>query len=452
MSFSAYATAFCFSTASTLPYRVIAYYPYRKQLRFPVWVIVLLVGISQLVQSSLYAWLSANGGGGTRLQEFIFAPVCFIIFLASIQADRWKVLFLYIFIFDYTTLVRGAAMHLESLLFYSPELTFTSLRSVGIQLIFLAVTAPVMILFLKATKDKVFQTEAPAFWRVIWMLPAFTTVVVMLYTNDLSPESVRQFRFLFSRVLLLFGMIAVYYVLILALDTIRHEATLEEKAAQQENLLALQRTQYSQISRYMDETRQARHDLAQHLRIIHQYLSTGSQEDLRAYVEHYESTLPPNTTQTFCKNYAVNTVLSYYCEEAQTFGIDFTADLNLPEPLPISEPEFCSMIGNLLENALLACRTAGESAMAAPFIRVLARPDGDFLWLAIDNTYLSEPIQKDGRFLSSRHEGFGLGTASVATIAKRSGGSCEFTYENEVFYASVSLKLNNNQHIHGTES
>lgn len=441
MNYSAYATAFCFSIVSTLPYRVIAYYPYRKQLRYPIWGIAMLIGASQLIQSCLYAWLSVNGSNGARLLEYIFAPVCFIIFLSSIRADRWKVLFLYIFMFDFTALVRGAAMYLESLLFYSPDMTFTSLRSIIIHVILLAVTSPAMILFLKFTKDRVFQTEAPEFWRVIWLLPVFTTVVVMLFTNGQSPESVRQFRFLFARVLLLFGMIAVYYILILALDVIRHEAALEEKAAQQENLLALQRTQYSQISRYMEETRQARHDLAQHLRIINQYLSSGSQEDLRAYVENYEAALPPNTTRTFCRNYAVNTVLSYYYEEAQTSGIDFTASLMLPERLPISEPEFCSLMGNLLENALLSCQEAAESAIAAPFIRVLAQTDGGFLWLAIDNTCLREPVLKDGRLLSSRHDGFGLGTASVATIAKRGGGSSEFTYENEVFYASVSLKL-----------
>ncbi len=441
MNHAAYATAFCFSIVSSLPYRVIAYYPYRKQLRYPIWGIAILIGTSQLIQSCLYAWLSVNGGSGARLLEYIFAPVCFMIFLTSIRADRWKVLFLYIFMFDFTTLVRGAAMYLESLLFYSPDMTFTSTRSIIIHLILLAVTSPAMILFLKFTKDRVFQTEAPAFWRVIWLLPAFTTMVVMLYTGGQSPESVRQFRFLFARVLLLLGMIAVYYILILALDVIRHEAALEEKTAQQENLLALQRTQYSQMSRYMEETRQARHDLAQHLWIINQYLNSGNQEDLRAYMENYEAALPPNTTRTFCKNYAVNTVLSYYYEEAQTSGIDFTASLTLPERLPVSEPEFCSLMGNLLENALLSCRAAAESAIAAPFIRVLARTEGGFLWLAIDNTCLREPVQKDGRLLSSRHVGFGLGTASVAAIAKRGGGSSEFTYRNEVFYASVSLKL-----------
>ncbi len=192
------------------------------------------------------------------------------------------------------------------------------------------------------------------------------------------------------------------------------------------------------MTRYIDETRRARHDLSQHLRLINQYLNTGSQDALREYVEHYEASLPPNRNITFCKNYAVNTILCYYYEEARQSGVDFSASLDLPEKLPISEPEFCSMLGNLLENALFACREAKE---AAPFIRILAKTEGGVLWLTIDNTALQEPAWENGRIRSSRHEGFGLGTASVRTTAANHNGDATFQWKDEVFYASVSLSL-----------
>ncbi len=430
--------AFCYATAGTLPYRILAYYPFRKQLRFPVWLIVLIVGVTQFVQSFLYAWLTVHDSGGERLLEFIFAPVCFVVFLLCIRADIWKTVFLYVFTFDYTVLVRGVSQYVECMLFYSPDMTFHSARSTVIQLIVCAVTAPFMILFLKKTKDRVFLTDAPALWRVIWLLPAFSTLIVMIYTNDLSAESEHQFRYLLSRCLLIGGMLVVYYVLIRSLDVIRHEAALEEKAAQQENLLALQRTQYSQIARYTNETRQARHDLNQHLRLIRQYINTGDQKALQEYIDHYEATLPPERNDLFCKNYAVNTVLSYYYEEALQAGIDFSPKLDLPETLPLSEPEFCSMLGNLLENALLACRGVSDTA---PFIRILAKTEGGFLWLAIDNTCPQKPNWEGKKLRSSRHEGFGLGTASVRTIAKRHNGDASFSWEDGVFYASVSLKM-----------
>ncbi|MCD8074297.1 MAG: GHKL domain-containing protein [Lachnospiraceae bacterium] len=437
MKLSAFLTAFLFETVTTLPYRILGYYPFRKQLRFSALSVGILIGISQLLQSAIYAWMSGTALP-QRASEISFSIVCFLIYMISIDADHWKTLFLYVFLFDFTVAVRGSAYFIEARLFYSPALVFDTPRSILINLLLLAVTIPMMVSFLARTKDLIFHTDAPALWHVIWMLPAFTTVIVMMYTSDISPESDYQFRFFFSRVLLILGMFGVYQVLLQSLDVIRHEAVMAEQASQQENLLALQRTQYSQLTRHMEETRQARHDLAQHLRIINSYLNTGSDDALREYVAHYEQSLPPDTSRSWCKNYAVNTLIHYYYEESEKSGIDFTASMNLPAQLPIGEPEFCSILGNLLENALLACREVKD---IAPFIRVLAKADENRLLLTVDNTCTEAPAEKDGAFLSSRHEGYGLGTASVRTIAQKNNGSADFRYEQGMFYASVMLNL-----------
>jgi len=429
-------TAFLYEIISTMPYRIIAYYPFRNHLRYSIGITAFVVGFTQVLESALYAWLSSQNPAWGRISEFVFAIVCILIFMTSVKIDHWKVLFIYIFLFDYIILVRGSAYFIEARLFYSADLTFDSPRSLLFNLVILAVTMPFMILYLERTRNIAFQTEAPSLWRVIWILPGFTTLIVMMYTSDITAEAVWQFRFFFSRVLLIVGMLGAFSVLLQTLSVIQREAAVEEERIQQEHLLAIQRTQYSQLSRHMQETRQARHDLIQHLRIINSFISTGSQDALREYVENYELSLPPNTSRSFSKNYTVNTLVSYYAEEAEHSAIDFTAQLNLPEVLPLNEAEFCSMLGNLLENALLACREVKETA---PYIRILAKQDNQRILLTVDNTCQTEPVLKDGQFLSSRHEGYGLGTASIRTIAQRHHGTASFRYERGMFYASVVL-------------
>lgn len=106
--------------------------------------------------------------------------------------------------------------------------------------------------------------------------------------------------------------VMVYSILLEAFDIIRQQVVLKERAAQQETLLAIQRTQYQQLSRHMETVRQARHDLRQHLNVIDHYLSSGKTEDLKSYIEQYRMTLPPDTARTWCENYAVNTIVRYY--------------------------------------------------------------------------------------------------------------------------------------------
>lgn len=47
--------------------------------------------------------------------------------------------------------------------------------------------------------------------------------------------------------------------------------------------------------------------------------------------------------------------------------------------------------------------------------------------------------EADGSFLSTKHEGAGIGTESVAAIARRLGGVARFEHDDDAFHASVML-------------
>lgn len=133
---------------------------------------------------------------------------------------------------------------------------------------------------------------------------------------------------------------------------------------------------------------------------------------------------------------AVNAVLTYYAEEARKQKIDFDVTCPLPEQLPAHEPEICALLGNLLENAIDSCK---ELTNTAPFIRIAITCKGHIMLFTVDNSCQSKPKQKNGRFLFTKHDGYGTGTYSVKATAERSGGSVKFEYKDGVFYTSVLL-------------
>ena len=298
------------------------------------------------------------------------------------------------------------------------------------------VSLPFALCFLTKTKDRVFEVDNPGFWKKIWLLPFASTMLIWIYTPSVTWELVFSLDWVLSRLFLLLSMLIAYSVTLDAMDTIRHQTELAEQTSRQEMMLAMQQTQYQQLTRHMESTREARHDLRQHLNIIDQYLQNGDQEALKTYISQYRKYLPPDTQYTYCKNYAVNTIVCYYAEVARREGIAFTVDLRIPETLAVPEPELCAVIGNLLENALDACRDMyGKS----PFIHIRMKEENNQLVLAIDNACSAAPAEKDGRFLSTKHEGFGTGTSSVQSTAERYHGTAQFRCANGVFYASVLL-------------
>ena len=254
-------------------------------------------------------------------------------------------------------------------------------------------------------------------------------MLIWIYTPSVTWELVFSLDWVLSRLFLLLSMLIAYSVTLDAMDTIRHQTELAEQTSRQEMMLAMQQTQYQQLTRHMESTREARHDLRQHLNIIDQYLQNGDQEALKTYISQYRKYLPPDTQYTYCKNYAVNTIVCYYAEVARREGIAFTVDLRIPETLAVPEPELCAVIGNLLENALDACRDMyGKS----PFIHIRMKEENNQLVLAIDNACSAAPAEKDGRFLSTKHEGFGTGTSSVQSTAERYHGTAQFRCANGV--------------------
>lgn len=417
------------------PAHLMAYYPFRDRLRFPLWMVLLPVGLLQTGQAVLYGLMVSNGVSG-RGMSYALSLVYMAIYFYVVRDDRFKVLFLYLLVTDYVLIFQGAAAFLEAQFFYQPEMTFDSWTSVVIYLVVSAVASPFMLRFFSNAREKVFNTDAPLFWKTAWMIPAFNTATTMLYTSNFHPEEVRSFRFLFVRLCLPLCAFVVYSFLLDALDSIRRQAALAEQAAMQEQLLNLQRMQQDRLLKHMEATKAARHDLRQHLGVMDAYLTQGDIDGLRQYLQAYGRTVPSDTQSTFTRNFALNAVCAYYGEEARKYEIEYDVKLDIPEHLPMDEPEVCALLGNLLENAVDACRGMHHGPR---FIRIRGICEGSHIVLTVDNSCPREPLWRNGRLLSSKHEGLGTGTYAVRETAERGGGAAEFRCKDGVFYASVFL-------------
>lgn len=418
-----------------MPAHLMAYGPFRDRLRFPLWKVLLPVVLLQIVQSFFYGYVVWQGRDGQPI-AYGFALVYMGLYFFTVRDDRFKTLFLYLLVTDYVMILRGITTFLEVHLFYSADMNFDSWTSAGLNLAVLLVSAPFMFHFFTNAREKVFSMDAPVFWRTAWLVPAFTTVVVMIFTSRFEADQVRQMGFILVRLLLLLCVFVVYSILLDSLDAIRRQAELVEQAAVQEQMLNLQKMQHQRLLKHMEEAKAARHDLRQHLEVIWAYLEKDDISGLKVYLEAYEKKMPIDTFRTFAKNFSINAVCTYYSEEARKYGIDWDIKMDIPERIPMNEPEICALLGNLLENAVDACREVQDST---PFIRVRGVCERGRIVFTVDNSCAQELLWENGRLVSTKHEGYGVGTRAVQETAERSGGGAWFSCKNGVFYASVLL-------------
>ena len=136
----------------------------------------------------------------------------------------------------------------------------------------------------------------------------------------------------------------------------------------------------------------------------------------------------------------VNAIVCYYAALARDNGIEFEAGVDYPDDCPVSGTDITVLLGNLLENAVEACKREAAGGPQAIKLRVKRR-GGSTLLILVDNP-CATPVVFDGDTpLSSKREGAGIGAASVREIAARYGGTVQFEQKGGVFYASVLLKL-----------
>ena len=109
----------------------------------------------------------------------------------------------------------------------------------------------------------------------------------------------------------------------------------------------------------------------------------------------------------------------------------------LPETLELEVMDLCSVLSNLLDNAIEGCRGA-----AAPKITVVVKLVKEYISINITNTVKEDVLKKNPHLLTSKkdREFHGLGTQVVRDLVARYDGVAEFGCTNQVFYAQAMMK------------
>ncbi len=416
----------------TIPYRVLAYYPFWNHLRFKKKWVIYTIAISEIIFIAI-SLLSLKLQIAFPLMELVFSAVCLIIYSICVNVKIYKILFFYSFIFEYAIILRGLSFFLAKIAFTNERIIAQSWETGIIHFGLFLVSLPLMLLLFQKTAKCIFESEDYSIWKTIWLVPMLTIVIIVIYT-DFSNSNL---LFLVTRIALLICSFAVYYVLLSSLNILKEKAIMEERAKQAEAMNDFQKSQYNLIKKHIEETRIARHDLRQHLNLIQSYLDSGDNEALKNYLTEYKKSLPSDTEKLYCKNYAINVVISYYAQQAELSGIAFFSNIDIPENIKVSAPDTCVIFGNLMENAIEACK---RQTSQKQFIRVCGKIIGeDAISLTVDNSCDHSPTRQGDNFISAKRDAIGVGQLSIKNIAEKYNGVANFHYQDGVFFASVLL-------------
>lgn len=208
--------------------------------------------------------------------------------------------------------------------------------------------------------------------------------------------------------------------------------------------LDMQLAYSKQLTQLSEKTRRLTHDFRQHLRTIGTLALNTQDRELLNYLEQVTTLFAPSNTTThisFSENPALDALLRYYHNSACENNIQADFHFGLLQPLALTDIECCTVLGNLLENAIEACKRQNTGER---MIKLTTKETSQTLYILIENTYNGIAIKKNKHFISqktSSTERIGIGLASVQETLSRYHGTLDIYPKAHLFSIVISLPL-----------
>lgn len=177
------------------------------------------------------------------------------------------------------------------------------------------------------------------------------------------------------------------------------------------------------------EMRGYKHDFHHHLQTLKGYIQSGEYDRANAYIDELDQKLQSVDTLLKTGNVSLDAILSAKIAQAKTDDITVTVKANVPDKLTITDVELSIIVGNLLDNAIEACKTVEKDR----FIRLYITLKGKMLYFSMLNS-AGEKQKKLGTLFATKKDGVhGFGLRRAESIIEAHGGWCKYNSESGAF-------------------
>ena len=264
-----------------------------------------------------------------------------------------------------------------------------------------------------------------------WISLIFVNIVfiITIVLSSIFPVRLTSFTDagVITFIFLSISIMAVYPVIFSSINHMSEAAEKREVETQNKLLVAQIEAETAQLA----ADSQSRHDRRHHNLVMLELANNNDIESVREYL----SNLVDSDSEVwgeirYCENMTVNTVLSVYERRAKEAGISVNISAKAARDLSVSPQDLVIIIANLFENAIHATsKLKGKNKQIDIYIKDSAQR----LLIKVENPCRANLVFDE--------TSWGVGIRSMVSVTNKYEGMYDFTADDGVFTAKISLNL-----------
>jgi len=194
-------------------------------------------------------------------------------------------------------------------------------------------------------------------------------------------------------------------------------------------------------NRYIRESGAARHEFHHHLTALRVLSDENDADGIARYLEKLTAAKHDPEPALYCENVLVNAILCKYAADCRIDEIRLDCNALVEKELPFAENDLCTILMNLIDNALESCRKLPAKQR---WICLQVRRKDRFLVIACENSFDGTISQKESGVYETtkpdqRLHGFGI--PAMQEIAEKYESTLSIRFDETSFSVTTALRF-----------
>lgn len=327
---------------------------------------------------------------------------------------------------------------LLSLIISKPEYYITDSPMLAILCQVFSIVVWIVIYVIKAKEDKAEEIFLKAKHYVMLYAVSVSALLIIAsiqyFSRIIENEDVQIYS-----VLVVMACCTLVIVTFMQIVVLSQNAHIKKSNDMYKEHMALQKQYYEHMLLQYEELRKFRHDVKNHMLALNSMCSSEDNTQIKKYLSQLTNEVSSKNPVEYTGNRELDAVIAPFVLEAESKNIKVQFKGIVSDDVAIDMFDMCTIISNLLNNAIEACEKLQEGKR---IIELEIAGYNSQIFVMVRNSYDMESIiNRRQKFITTKEDklNHGIGLENVRRTVKKYDGDMRISQENEKFIVSINI-------------